>query len=78
MQIRPVIAELFHADRWTDGRDEANSRFSQFCERALKKTETNNEALCGDHVRPSVYLWPNIQVFQNFIKFGIRVLLQSA
>ena len=56
MQIRPVIAELFHADRWTDGRDEANSRFSQFCERALKKTETNNEALCGDHVRPSVYL----------------------
>ena len=33
-----VGAELFHGDRWTDGetdkRDEANSRFSQFCERA--------------------------------------------
>jgi hypothetical protein len=29
MKIRPVGAELFHAD----GHDEANSRFSQFCER---------------------------------------------
>jgi len=28
MQICPVGAELFHADR----RDKANSRFSQFCE----------------------------------------------
>jgi hypothetical protein len=38
MKIRPVGAELFHADRRTDGRtdrhDEANSRFPQFCERA--------------------------------------------
>jgi hypothetical protein len=38
--IRPVGAELFHADGRTDGRtdkhDEANSRFSQFCESALK------------------------------------------
>jgi len=38
MKIRPVSAELFHWDRQTDGRtdrhDEANSRFSQFCERA--------------------------------------------
>jgi len=30
MKIRPVEAELFHAD----GHDEANSRFSQFRERA--------------------------------------------
>ena len=30
MKIRPVGAESFHAD----GHDEANSRFSQFCERA--------------------------------------------
>jgi len=32
--------ELFHADKWTDGRTdrhgEANSRFSQFCGRAQK------------------------------------------
>ena len=30
IKIRPVGAELFHADR----HDEANSRFSQFCQRA--------------------------------------------
>ena len=30
--IRPGEAELFHADRQTDGHDEANSRFSQLCE----------------------------------------------
>jgi hypothetical protein len=29
MKIRPLGAELFHTDR----RDEANNRFSQFCER---------------------------------------------
>ena len=37
MKIRPVGAELFHADRQTDGerngRDEANNRSSLFCER---------------------------------------------
>ena len=40
MKIRPVGAELFHADRRTDGRkdrhDEGKSRFSQLCERASK------------------------------------------
>jgi hypothetical protein len=30
-------AELFHADGQTDRHDEANSRFSQFCERAYKR-----------------------------------------
>ena len=38
MKIRPVVAELFNVDRQTDGQmgryDEANSRFSQFCQRA--------------------------------------------
>jgi len=37
MKIRPVEAELFHADRLMDGRtnrhDGANSRFWQFYER---------------------------------------------
>jgi len=43
MKIRPAGAELFHADgradRRTDKHDEADSRFSQFCESvsALKK-----------------------------------------
>jgi hypothetical protein len=34
MKIRPVGAELFHAGGETDRHDEADSRFSQFCERA--------------------------------------------
>jgi len=41
---RPVGAELFHADgradertdRQTDGHDEANGGFSQYCERAQR------------------------------------------
>ena len=35
MEIRPVGAELFYAGGWMDRHDEANSRFSQFCERAF-------------------------------------------
>jgi len=34
MKIRPIGAELFNGDGQTDRHDEANSRFSQFCERA--------------------------------------------
>jgi len=34
MNIRPVGAELFHADGQTDRHDKGNSRFSQLCERA--------------------------------------------
>jgi hypothetical protein len=34
MKIRPVEAELFHADGRTDTHDEDNSRFLKFCERA--------------------------------------------
>jgi hypothetical protein len=34
MKIRAVGAELFHSDRETGGHDEANSRLSQFFERA--------------------------------------------
>jgi len=33
MKIRPVRTELFHTDRRADWQT-ANSRFSQFCERA--------------------------------------------
>jgi hypothetical protein len=36
MKIRPVGAKLFHEDRWTYGHDEADGRFSQFCELAYK------------------------------------------
>ena len=38
MKIRPVGAELSHANRWTDAQgerfDEANNRFYQFVERS--------------------------------------------
>jgi len=33
MKIRPVAAELFHAEGQTDRHDEAQSRFLRFCER---------------------------------------------
>ena len=43
MKIRPVGAELFHADGRTDRHDDANRRFSQFCEKRLKAaTETSS------------------------------------
>jgi hypothetical protein len=34
MKIRPVGAELLHADRRTGRHDEANTRISKFCERS--------------------------------------------
>jgi hypothetical protein len=39
IKIRPVEIDLFHADRQKDGHDEANRRFSQFCEKRLKTEE---------------------------------------
>jgi len=36
MKIRPVEAEMLHADRRADGHNEADRRFSQFCERAYQ------------------------------------------
>jgi hypothetical protein len=36
VKIHPLGAELFHAGGQTERHDEANSRFSQFCESALK------------------------------------------
>ena len=34
MKIRPVGAEVFHVDEWTDRHDEANGHFLQFCKHA--------------------------------------------
>jgi len=36
MNIRPMAAKLFHANGQTDRHDEANSRFSQFCDCSWK------------------------------------------
>jgi hypothetical protein len=44
MKIRPVGSELFHADGQMDRHDEANSRFSQFCESAYKDFPINEGA----------------------------------
>ena len=41
LEIRPVGAELFHADGRTDRQDEANCRVSQLCERAKKKKRSD-------------------------------------
>jgi hypothetical protein len=45
-KIRPVGADLFHADRY----DEANSDFSQFCEKRPKSIDFGN-LLQWDHLR---------------------------
>jgi len=37
--MRSMGAELFYAGGRIDGLDEANSRFSKFCERAWKRAE---------------------------------------
>jgi hypothetical protein len=74
MKIRPVGADLFHADgywnRLADTRDEDNIRFLRFCELVLKK-----KPLYGDHILrswQSVCLRPNnvdlivCRIFVNF------------
>jgi len=46
MKIRPVGAELFHADRQAAERHaEANSRFSQFWELAMKKKGSHRNTM---------------------------------
>ena len=51
MKIRPVGAELFHADRQTDRYDEVNSRFSQFY-----KGAKNSASRCQWHYKDSTGL----------------------
>jgi uncharacterized protein (DUF849 family) len=48
MKLRQMGAELFHTDgrKQTDRHDEANSCFSQFCERA-KERVCRREILCS-------------------------------
>ena len=52
MKIRPVGVELFHADRWTDRHDEANSRSSQFCERVYKGRKTSKHTVLSVRIFP--------------------------
>jgi hypothetical protein len=46
MKIRPVEAELFHADGRTDRHYEDKSRLSQFCERAKIERTLYREIIC--------------------------------
>jgi len=49
MKLRPVGAELYHADERTDKHVEANRLFSQFCERAYKPVSccySERKSLC--------------------------------
>ena len=50
MKIRPVGAELLHADVRTDRYHEANSRFSQFCECALKSSSFHTAGIVMDGI----------------------------
>ena len=48
VKTRPVGTEFFHAHWPTDGRDEANSRFSQFCKGAKKEScPTKERVACA-------------------------------
>jgi hypothetical protein len=46
MKIRPVGAELFHADGQTDRHDEANSRSSQFGKALINSLTATNSFAC--------------------------------
>jgi len=52
MKIRPVEAELFHADEQMDRHNGANSRFSEFC----KTLKIMNKIFLGD-----------IKIFRRFM-----------
>jgi hypothetical protein len=66
MKIRPVGAELFHAEGWTDGHDEANSRFSQFCERALKTVQhRHTKPQFEERRNPAAVVMTNVIITNN-------------
>jgi len=60
MKIRSLGAKLFHTDGrtdgWTNGHDEGNSRFSQFCECAKN---------CCVTIHPSVHLYTAVQTSRH-------------
>ena len=50
MKIRPVGPELYHAGRRTGRHDEANGRFWQYCEHALKIRSPNPSVVKRAHM----------------------------
>jgi hypothetical protein len=49
MKMRPIGGELLYADGWTDRIDEANNRFSKFCETRLKIMKKGNNERTNIH-----------------------------
>jgi hypothetical protein len=63
MNLRPMGAELCHADRQTDSYVEANCRFSQFCELWKQADKT---FFCDDRWKNKtelfVFYWNNLRL----------------
>ena len=89
MKIRPVGAELFRADRHTDGHNEEMGRFSQFCEPASLNPAELRNIMCNSHCIPTQtdklvckFLFLNFtkeQFFQNSLHYeGIQPVRYTA
>jgi hypothetical protein len=64
MKIRTVGTELFHSDGQTDRYNEANSRFSKFCESALKIIENRCLGPYIKHKSKAVTISANILIIK--------------
>ena len=66
-----MAAELLHADRQTDRRDEASSRFSQVCERRYTcTTKRKINSKCRKSLKSAEYLIdPNFKNSEVEIKY---------
>jgi len=80
IKIHPVGAELFHADRGghkqLDGHDEANSRFSQFCELANIYLNTRVEPAFETSCTSEIRQWPICKFNKLFFKELYRIRLE--
>ena len=69
MKIRPVGAELFHADRRRNRHDEANSRFSHILRKRLKRNGANKDYATDREIleipQQTFEKYPNIKFNEN-------------
>ena len=72
MKIRLVKAELFRVDRQMGGHDEADSRFSQFCERSLKYFQPF-EIVTREHIDRPAKIGARRDIFRQHTKNMIKV-----
>jgi hypothetical protein len=64
MKIRRVGAELFHARR-IDRHDEANSYFSHFCEKALKRVQGLQSTCNLQNISITISIFFHIKMLEN-------------